>query len=29
MDPITRLDDDHEAIRLGGGIRRRHGLHRP
>ena len=29
VDPVARLDDDHEAVRLGGAIRRRHGLHRP
>jgi hypothetical protein len=29
VDPIAWLDDDHEAIRLCGGIRRRHGFHRP
>jgi hypothetical protein len=29
MDPVTRLDDDNEAIRLGSAIRRRDGLHRP
>jgi hypothetical protein len=29
MDPITRLDDDHEAVRLGREIRWGHGLHRP
>jgi hypothetical protein len=29
MDPIARLDDHHEAIRFGCGIRRRHGFHRP
>jgi hypothetical protein len=29
MDPIARLDDDDEAVRLGRGIRRWDGLHRP
>ena len=29
VDPVARLDDDHEAVRLGSTIRRRHGLHRP
>jgi hypothetical protein len=29
VDPVARLDDDHEAIRLGSTIRRRHGLHHP
>ena len=29
MDPVAGLDDDNEAVGLGGGIRRRHGLHRP
>ena len=29
MDPVARLDDDHEAVRLGSVIRRGHGLHRP
>ncbi len=29
MDPVARLDDDHEAVGLGRGIRRWDGLHRP
>jgi hypothetical protein len=29
VDPVAWLDDDHEAFRLRGAIRRRHGLHRP
>jgi hypothetical protein len=28
VDPVAGIDDDHEAIRLGSGIRRWHGLHR-
>ena len=29
VDPVAGLDDDHEPLGFGPGIRRRHGLHRP